>query len=827
MLQSPLSIFDRSYFANKLRLAKPELCTHTEASMRQHCLDWTKHFILGAVLVLVLPWSSAWSEDVAQPADEKPTSGPTATDGVQPGHSVHGEAFDEGPRQAATLFDGNGAIHFPITTKDPAAQKYFDQGIGQLHGFWYFEAERSFRQVAALDPDCAMAYWGMAMANEKNEKRAKAFINKAVEKKGTVGPREARWIDALAGKYAGPDTVERRRQYIRDLESLVQDDPNDIEAKAFLVLQIWANGSWMTDKSKQLPISSHQAVDALIDQVLAKEPMHPIHHYRIHLWDEEKPIRAVTSASLCGQSAPAIAHMWHMPGHTYSKLHRYSDAAWQQEASARVDHAHMMRIGILPDQIHNYAHNNEWLVRNLAILGRVHEAEALAKNLIDLPRHPKYNLPTLGKSSSAFGRTRLLDVWEQYERWQRIIDHADTQYFALRKEDFEENLRRHRLLALAWFGLGNPVRAGEQVSALEKLLTEKRMQRYEAADAAEKKARDEKKSDQDTSKAMADAMLGISRDIKQVETTLAELRSHAAIAQGDRTTALAELAKAKEGGRLRDDYLARTYLAAGNLTEAESLARSAVTKGPNEVYPLATLVEVLHQAGKEPEARAEFARLRSLAANADLDMPVFQRLAPIAAAFGWPEDWRETEKPADDTGNRPALADLGPFRWAPRPAPSWEVAGTDGRTITLADYKGKPVVVIFYLGAGCLHCVEQLQKFAPMAKQYADAGIELLAISTEDLSLLQASLTDLAKDAPFPFPLAADPDLVAFQAYDAFDDFEQVPLHATYLIDANGMVRWRDISAEPFADATFLLEESQRLLQIREDIPHAASALAN
>ena len=90
-----------------------------------------------------------------------------------------------------------GDVHFPITTRAASAQAYFDQGVGQLHGFWYFEAERSFRQVAATDPQCAMAYWGMAMANENNERRAKTFAEK--HRKPKPGPvREAAWIDALA-----------------------------------------------------------------------------------------------------------------------------------------------------------------------------------------------------------------------------------------------------------------------------------------------------------------------------------------------------------------------------------------------------------------------------------------------------------------------------------------------------------------------------------------------------------------------------------------------------------------------------------------------------
>src|SRR5215469_6847399 len=107
----------------------------------------------------------------------------TAKPETPAGHSLHGEVFNEGPRQKAYLMGNTGNVTLKITTKSSEAQKFFDQGLGQLHGFWYFEAERSFRQAAAIDPDCAMAYWGMAVANINNAERAKGFIKKAVERK--------------------------------------------------------------------------------------------------------------------------------------------------------------------------------------------------------------------------------------------------------------------------------------------------------------------------------------------------------------------------------------------------------------------------------------------------------------------------------------------------------------------------------------------------------------------------------------------------------------------------------------------------------------------
>src|SRR5262249_12006041 len=138
-------------------------------------------------------------------------------------------------------------------------------------------------------------------------------------------------------------------------------------------------------------IGSHAAVDALLDQVFAKAPLHPAHHYRIHLWDREQAERALPSAALNGASAPAIAHQWHMAGHIYYKLNRNAEAAWQQEASGRVDHAFMMRDRVMPYEIHNYGHNQEWLCRSLSHVGRARAALDIAENLAEMPRHPQRN----------------------------------------------------------------------------------------------------------------------------------------------------------------------------------------------------------------------------------------------------------------------------------------------------------------------------------------------------------------------------------------------------------------------------------------------------
>ncbi|MCL6503423.1 MAG: peroxiredoxin family protein [Pirellulales bacterium] len=729
---------------------------------------------------------------------------PLSSTGPLPGHSMHGEAFNEGPRQRAYLMGGTGKVHFPITCRDAMTQAFFDQGVGQVHGFWFYEAERSFREVALREPECAMAYWGMAVANVNNEARARQFIAKAVERRSQASPREQMYIDAWSAFLAegSQDPKQRRRQLVRALEDISYAYRDDVEARALLVWTIWQNSS------HDLPISSHQAVDALIDQVLAVEPMHPVHHYRIHLWDYEKPSRALASAALCGPAAPSIAHMWHMPGHTYAHVERYADAAWQQEASARVDHAYMMRDRVIPDQIHNYAHNNEWLIRDLSFVGRVHDAVSLAKNLIELPRHPRFN--TLQRGGSAqFGRTRLWEVLLRYELWDTLLLLAETPY--LEPTDIpEEQIKRLRAMGTAHFGRGDAA-AGEAVRAeLEGRLAAKVQERDASMAQADAVARAESKPEDQVQQARNQAGQPFAAEIQALESALAELRGWQALAQGEAAKAAAELERASG---ISKEVLSRIWLEGGDLVRAEQLAREAAAAGRNQVYPLAHLVYVLWRVGKRDEAAEQFGQLRRLAAQADLDVPVMQRLAPLAAELGWPSDWRQSPPAPSDVGERPPLEQLGPLRWQPWPAADFSLPTADGQPVTLRQFSGRPVLLVFYLGHGCLHCVEQLKALAPLTGRFAEAGVEIVAISTD----AQPELTKAVERAgveSFPFALAADPQCAVFRAWRAYDDFENVPLHGTFLVDGHGRVRWQDISYQPFTEFEFLLAETRRLLAL-------------
>ncbi|HEX5175593.1 MAG TPA: peroxiredoxin family protein, partial [Chthoniobacteraceae bacterium] len=262
------------------------------------------------------------------------------------------------------------------------------------------------------------------------------------------------------------------------------------------------------------------------------------------------------------------------------------------------------------------------------------------------------------------------------------------------------------------------------------------------------------------------------------------------------------------------ERLARIQFAVGHVDKALQLAADAAGADPKQIQPQANLADLQWRAGKKEDAIQTFHKVRDLAAQADLDVPVFSRLAPIAAELKLPADWRPTPVTADDAGIRPDLAKLGPFRWRPTAAPEWSLPDQTGRRVSLSEYSGRPVLLLFYLGSVCAHCIEQLNIFAPLTKEYADAGIQVIAISTDSPEGLGKTFA-LAKDqAAFTFPIVSDAGLQTFKAYRAFDDFENIPLHGAFLVDGAGRLRWQNISYQPFRDASWLLGEAKRLLSI-------------
>ena len=741
----------------------------------------------------------------------KPTAPASSTNPAVPaaGHSIHGEAFNDGPRHHATLMPGMGQVNFPVTTASPEAQKFVNQGVAQLHSYYYLEAERSFRQAALLDPACPMAYWGMAMANVNNARRARGFMKEARTKaeSAKLTHREELYLDALEALYKEKgDDKAKKKDHLLGLEEIVAEFPEDLDARAWMALVAWQNAG--SDGSRQ-------ALDVTLESVLEKNPLHPgAHHYRIHFWDHVKVARAEKAAALYAKAAPGIAHAWHMPGHTYTELQRYADAAYQQEGSARVDHAYMMHDHVMPFEIHNYAHNNQWLATSLSHIGRARDSIIVARNLVEQPRDPQKNGPNDGGSPQRSGRLRWVETLIKYELWDDLI--AATTSGALDWTDIPaEKAQKAYSLGLAYAAKGDQARLAEQIAAL-KAIPEGRRGRREGPPPPAAQASAAPKPSTTTPPAAAPAPAPAPAPTPTPPSPgpnaalVAELEGHEFLARGEALKALEAFAKARQ---MSPEALAQAHLTARNFGFAETPARSAVDQKPNQFVPLATLVEVLHANNKDAEARETYRKLEPMLRQADKDTPIARRLAAIVEGWKSQGGWTPSPEPSTDetvAAGRVELEPLGPLAWSPWRAEPFALTDTDGKTFTLAEHKGRNVVVLFYLGNKCAHCMQQLQEFGKQMKAFQALDTDLVAIGTdtmEDAKSLKAN----ADGIKFPMPLLPDPSLDVFKTYQAFDDFENAPLHGAFLIDKQGNVRFQRISADPFLDVEFLKGEAARV----------------
>jgi peroxiredoxin len=701
---------------------------------------------------------------------------------AEPGHSAHGPAFNSGPRQAASLMSGTGVIDFPITTSNPQAQAFFNQGMGQFHGYWELEAERSFRQAAALDPNCAMAYWGMALANYWADDRARgwAFVREAQRRQDLVSPRERRWIQILADYYDPKITDWKvyKRNLFRGLEELIDNEPNNIEARAILVGLICEGWfTWAPTKYRSV-----EAQDGLLDRVFELQPLHPAHHYRLHLADYGPVNNELESARKCGLAAPAIPHMWHMPVHAYRKIPRYDLVLPHLELSCRLEHAHMARVGVMPDQIHNYGHNQDYLLGYTYAVGQTETAFEVAKNLMEIPRHPDYNRLSRPLSTSATGRRALTKLAIDYEMWEQVLELDKTPYLDW-DDDASDQIDKLRLMGLVQVNLGS----NEQLIKTLSKLAEIREASLQAGDSGRKR-------------------------IKQVDQTLSELSFEQLRHAGD-----FEAAKGKLGelGHLSKSRQALLAMQVGDLELADKLSKAAVEEWKKT--PLATAIRVLVLAKRQDfeSAKAMFEELRQVSGEIeDMSLRTWKRLQPLAEEFGYSADWRVQPTDPPELEGLPDFETSGPFLWRPFEASPFQVTNLENCRVQSTTLWKRPTVVLLYLGMGCLHCVEQLQAFIPEAESFAEVGIDIVAIGTDPVPELKTALERFGPTNSIRF--YSDPELEAFHALRAYDDFEKMPLHGTYLIDRCGAILWQDMGAEPFVDTRFLLKEAVRMLELQE-----------
>ena len=240
-------------------------------------------------------------------------------------------------------------------------------------------------------------------------------------------------------------------------------------------------------------------------------------------------------------------------------------------------------------------------------------------------------------------------------------------------------------------------------------------------------------------------------------------------------------------------------------------AADAAQKLPQDLAGSIQKALALHACGKIDEARKAMQSVRERSFAMDAVLPVNSRLDALAADLDLKEGWRGKPPVRKDLGKRPELASLGPIHWTPPAAPPWRGMDAKGEWVTDKDWSGKPVVLVFYIGGSCAHCMEQLNAVEAAMSEFQKRNLPVVALSPEPMALVGKAHKYAKTKGGFPFPLLAA-DKEVFRSYRAWDDFEDVSLHAMAVVDGQGRLRWLDVSYEPFMDVKFVAQEAERLL---------------
>ena len=256
-----------------------------------------------------------------------------------------------------------GDVSFTVSCA-PQVQKQFNHAVAWLHSFEYEEAEQAFNEIAATDPKCGMAYWGVAMSHyhplwaaptPDELKRGWEAIEKA-RLAGARTERERGYIDALALFYKDSDKLDHRTRtfaYHEAMKRLYQNNPSDQEAAVFYALTLIATGTMSNDKT----YTREKEAAQILNGVLAREPRHPgVAHYLIHSYDYPALAQlALPAARSYAKIAPASAHAQHMPSHIFIRLGLWQEAIRSNldaEASAKAFASRHKLNGAWDEQLH-------------------------------------------------------------------------------------------------------------------------------------------------------------------------------------------------------------------------------------------------------------------------------------------------------------------------------------------------------------------------------------------------------------------------------------------------------------------------------------------
>ncbi|BAU48761.1 tetratricopeptide repeat protein [Sulfurifustis variabilis] len=509
--------------------------------------------------------------------------------------------------RVAPLLEGTAAHRHLVTTSDPLAQRFFDQGLVLVYGLDRREAVRSFQQAQHLDPACAMCYWGEALARgpdlhaapeREDGPRAAHAIQRALALRDRVTEREQAYIEAMARRYLQePSTAtDPDLAYAEAMGDVARRFPDDPDAATLHVLALM-----VATPPQHREAGGHRAIVDALERVLERHPSHPgANHLLIRAVERGEPERGVAAADRLRALAPAVAGLRHAPARIYLRVGRYRDAVLADEAAIEADEAYLAQCdaqGLYP--VSAAPPSRRFLLAAASFGG-------LSENAIDVARRIAARqdarlLRTPGFESLQHHVAMPLYVLVRFGRWQEILAQpappGDLPYV-------EGVWRYARGVALA--RTRETARAGEELLALARLAEDPRLERAR--------------------------IWGEHSMAQPLRVVRAVLAGELAQARGDHAVAIRLL---REAVRREDrlvhrepsdwytparHHLGLALLKANRAREAERVYRADLERHPDNGWALYGLAQSVRAQNRRREASEIEARFREAWAEADVQL---------------------------------------------------------------------------------------------------------------------------------------------------------------------------------------------------------------
>jgi len=509
------------------------------------------------------------------------------------------------------LFEGMGSHHRAATTSSTEAQRYFDQALTWMYAFNHDEAIRSFEEVARLDPECAIAWWGVALCHgphinnpvvtEERSTAAWNAVQKALELREKSSTVERALIDAVSKRYAATPPADRRpldEAYAAAMKEVWlahrgDQDIGTLYAESLMDLQPW--DLWTKEGR---PKGRTEEILVVLEEVLKRSPANPgANHLYVHLVENSPfPEKGVPSADRLRAAVPAAGHLVHMPAHIDVQVGQWRKAAVANETAIEADRKYR-EISPRQDFYRLYmAHNHHFLSFAAMMQGRSELAIRAAREMVaGVPAEFAEKNAAMVDSYTII----VLEALMRFGKWDEVLAEPEPPVFFPVHAAFR---RYARAAALAAKG-DLDAAAQEQAAFVEAL-----------------------------AKLPETATMAINPAHVALDIARRALEGELAFRRGDvdaSVAALREACRIEDGLRYMEppDWiqpvrhtLGAVLLSAGRHEEAEKAYREDLEAWPENGWSLFGLMKCLEARGKSDDAANVETRFRGVWADADVEI---------------------------------------------------------------------------------------------------------------------------------------------------------------------------------------------------------------